>query len=70
MSAEKTIRVSEDHRKTLHDLKDVGESYDDVIGDLIEAYQEQNRRELADRMRETEAMDANDLVPLDSGDDE
>lgn len=65
MSAEKTIRVSEGHRNELHELKGVGESYDDVIGDLLETYREQNRRDLAERMRETEAMDSDDLVPLE-----
>ena len=43
----------------------MGESYDDVITELIRERRMRNREELADRMRETEEMDSDDLVPLD-----
>jgi predicted CopG family antitoxin len=62
MSAEKRIRVSEERREQLHGMKEVGESYDDVLAELI---QEHNRRELAERMREVDEMDADEMVPLD-----
>ena len=62
MSAEKQIRVSEEMRDELHGMKEVGDSYDDVLRNLV---QEHNRRELADRMAETERMDADDLVALE-----
>jgi predicted CopG family antitoxin len=62
MSAEKQIRVSEDVRDELHGMKGVGDSYDDVLRQLV---QEHNRRELAGRMTEAERMDAEDLVPLE-----
>jgi predicted CopG family antitoxin len=63
MSAEKRIRVSEERREQLHEMKGVGESYDDVLAELI---REHNRRELAGRMREVDGMDADELIPLDA----
>lgn len=62
MSAEKRIRVSEERREQLHEMKRVGESYDDVLAELI---REHNRRELADRMREVDEMDADEMVRLE-----
>jgi predicted CopG family antitoxin len=62
MSAERQIRVSEEMRDELHGLKEVGESYDDVLRQLV---QEHNRQKLADRMTETERMDREDLVALE-----
>ena len=67
MSAEKTIRISEGNREELHELKDVGDSYDDVITRLLEEYRAQNRENLAEKMRETERMDTDELVRLDEG---
>jgi predicted CopG family antitoxin len=67
MSASKTIRVSEEHRELLHELKDVGDSYDDVIGELLEARQAIERRDLAERMRKVDEMDSDEFVPLDAG---
>jgi predicted CopG family antitoxin len=61
MSADKKIRVSEDSRKQLHDLKEPGDSYDDVIQELV---WEHNQAELAERMRETDEMDSDEFVPL------
>ena len=66
MSAEKTIRISEQNRKELHELKDVGDSYDDIITELLDEYRKQNREKLAEKMRETERMDSEDLVSLDA----
>ena len=63
MSAEKRIRVSEERREQLHVMKGVGESYDDVLAELI---QEHNRRELAERMNEVDEMDADEMVSLDA----
>lgn len=61
MSADKRIRVSEERREQLHELKGVGESYDDVLEQLI---QEHNRKQLAERMREVDEMDTDEFVPL------
>jgi predicted CopG family antitoxin len=62
MSAEKQIRVSEEVRDELHGMKGVGESYDDVLRELVH---EHNRQALADRMSDTEEMDRDDLVALE-----
>ena len=61
MSADKRIRVSEERREQLHDMKDVGESYDEVLEQLI---QEHNRKRLAEKMREVDEMDSDEFVPL------
>lgn len=61
MSADKRIRVSEERREQLHELKDVGESYDDVLEQLI---QEHNRKRLAEKMRDVDEMDRDEFVPL------
>ncbi|UPM44851.1 antitoxin VapB family protein [Halocatena salina] len=61
MSADKRIRVSEERREQLHELKGVGESYDEVIEQLI---QEHNRKRLAEKMREVDEMDSDEFVPL------
>lgn len=54
MAADKRIRISEAHQEELHELKDVGQSYDDVIGELLEAYHERNRAELSERIQRNE----------------
>jgi predicted CopG family antitoxin len=61
MSADKRIPVSEETRKELHDLKEPGETYDDLLTDLA---QQRRRQDLADRFQE---MDENreEFVPLD-----
>lgn len=61
MSADKRIRVSEERREQLHEMKDVGESYDEVLEQLI---QEHNRKRLAEKMREVDEMDSDEFVPL------
>ncbi|MCX2819752.1 hypothetical protein EGH25_10370 [Haladaptatus sp. F3-133] len=66
MSAEKTIRISEENREELHELKEVGDSYDDVIAELLDEHRKRNREKLAEKMRETERMDSDDLVRLDA----
>ncbi len=63
MSADKRIRVSEERREQLHELKGVGESYDDVLAQLI---QEHNRKQLAEKMREVDEMDRDEFVPLNA----
>lgn len=68
MPATETIRISEDNKRTLHDLKDMGQSYDEVVGELIEAYWEQNRRKLFAEIADADER-ADEFVPLeDAGD--
>jgi predicted CopG family antitoxin len=61
MSADKRIPVSEETRKELHNLKEPGQTYDDL---LVELAQQRRRKELAERFRE---MDENreDFVALE-----
>lgn len=57
--ANKRIPVREQTFETLGDFKGAGETWDDVLQDLIEARQQQNRREL---LKKTEG---DDFIPLD-----
>lgn len=61
MSADKRIWVSEERREQLHELKDVGESYDDVLEQFV---QEHNRKRLAEKMCDVDEMDRDEFVPL------
>ncbi len=65
MKEEKKIRISEENRRKLHQMKDDGESYDDVIEKLLEEHWKRNREELFDRMEENEKKDREDFVSLD-----
>lgn len=49
MSADKRIPVTEETRKALHDLKEPGQTYDELLAELA---QQRRRKELADRFRE------------------
>lgn len=61
MSADKRIPVTEETRKELHQLKEPGETYDDLLRQLA---QEHRRLELAERFRDLEEADADELTPL------
>ncbi len=58
----KRIPVSENIWKKLGELKGAGETYDEVIEKMI---REHNRMELIRKMKKTEEMDREELVPLD-----
>lgn len=60
--ADKRIPVTEDTHKLLHDLKVPGQTYDDLMRELV---QERNRQELAEKFRRMDEMDTNEFVPLD-----
>lgn len=60
--AEKRIPVTEERWKELNDLKEAGQTYDELLAELI---QEHNRRQLAERAREVREADAEELTPLD-----
>ncbi|MFB6178270.1 MAG: antitoxin VapB family protein [Halorientalis sp.] len=57
--ADKRIPVREETFEKLGDLKGAGDTWDDVMQELIEARQKQNRRELLERTEDDE------FVPLD-----
>lgn len=61
-TANKRIPVTEERWKELHDLKGPGETYDELLAQLIE---EHNRRQLAERARELREADESELTSLD-----
>jgi predicted CopG family antitoxin len=60
--AEKRIPVTEERWKELNELKEAGQTYDDLLEELL---QEHNRRQLADRARAVREADTEELTPLD-----
>lgn len=66
MPADKRIPVAEDTRRALHDLKEPGQTYDDLLRELAE---QRRRDDLESRFRDLEDADRDDLTPLDDTDD-
>jgi predicted CopG family antitoxin len=62
MSADKRIPVTEETRKELYELKGPGQTYDDLLQELV---QQRRREDLEARFRELEEADSDDLTPLD-----
>ena len=60
--ADKRIPVTEERWRELNDLKEAGQTYDELVEALIESY---NRRELAERFREMREADEEELTSLD-----
>lgn len=63
MSADKRIPVTEETRKELHDLKEPGQTYDELLQDLA---QQRRRQDLERRFRDLEEADRDDLTPLEN----
>ncbi|MFC6716012.1 hypothetical protein ACFQGT_17865 [Natrialbaceae archaeon GCM10025810] len=61
MSADKRIPVTEETRRELHDLKKPGQTYDDLLKQLV---QQRRRQDLEQRFRELEEADRDELTPL------
>lgn len=61
MSADKRIPVSEETRSELHELKEPGETYDDLLKELA---QQRRRQDLEQRFQELEETDRDELTPL------
>jgi predicted CopG family antitoxin len=61
MSADKRIPVTEETRKELHDLKEPGQTYDELLSELA---QQRRRQELAERFRQMDE-DRDDFVALE-----
>lgn len=61
MSADKRIPVTEETRKELHELKEPGQTYDDLLKELA---QQRRRQDLEQRFQELEEADSDDLTPL------
>ena len=62
MSADKRIPVTEETRKELHELKESGQTYDDL---LTEMARRQRRAKLEARFQDLEAADRDELTALD-----
>lgn len=60
--ADKRIPVTEKRWQELNELKGAGQTYDDLLKDLI---QEANRRRLAERVRAVREVDEPDMTSLD-----
>lgn len=61
MSADKRIPVTEETRKELHELKEPGQTYDDLLTELA---QYRRRQDLEERLQELEEADRDELTPL------
>ncbi|AZQ16072.1 hypothetical protein [Halorubrum sp. PV6] len=61
-NASKRIPVTEQRWEELNELKGAGQTYDELLKDLI---QEKNRSQLADRVRSVREADEEELTPLD-----
>jgi len=62
MSADKRIPVTEETRKELHDLKEPGQTYDELLKELAK---QRRRQELEQRFQELEETDRDELTPLE-----
>lgn len=60
--ADKRIPVTEDRWNKLSDLKKAGQTYDELLQELI---QEHERRQLAERTTEVREADTEELTSLD-----
>ena len=60
--ANKRIPVTEDRWQELNELKQAGQTYDELLKELI---QERNRHQLAERARRVEEADEEELTSLD-----
>ena len=61
MSADKRLPVTEETRKELHELKEPGQTYDDLLKELT---QQRRRQDLEQRFEELEDADRDELTPL------
>ena len=61
MSADKRLPVTEETRKELHELKEPGQTYDDLLKELA---QQRRRQDLEQRFQELEEADRDELTPI------
>ncbi|WP_318570513.1 hypothetical protein [Salinigranum marinum] len=62
MLADKYFLVTEETRKELHELKEPGQTYDDLLKELA---QHRRRQELEQRFQTLEEADSDELTPLE-----
>ena len=61
MSADKRLPVTEETRKELHELKEPGQTYYELLQELA---QQRRRQDLEQRFQELEDADNDELTPL------
>lgn len=61
MSADKRLPVTEETRKELHELKEPGQTYDDLLQELAE---QRRREDLEQRFQELEESNRDELTSL------
>lgn len=61
MAADKRLPVTEETRKELHELKEPGQTYDDLLKELA---QQRRRQDLEQRFRQLEDADRDELTSL------
>jgi predicted CopG family antitoxin len=62
MSADKRIPVTEETRRELHELKEPGQTYDELLQELA---QQRRRQELEQRFQELEEAARDELTSLE-----
>lgn len=62
MALTKRIPVSESIWRQMHNAKDAGQTYDDLLQEMLKIY---NRKKLMDKMEKVESMDTKSLVDID-----
>ena len=71
MSTSKRIPVSEEHWEELGDLKGAGQSWDDVIGDLVEHYKRARLfREVHEARENDEFHSLDEVIPPEDTEDD
>ena len=61
-TTDKRIPVSEGMWKQLGGMKEAGQTYEELLEDMVQEY---NRKKLNEKMSRVEEMDEDDLVKLD-----
>lgn len=59
---DKRIPVSEETWKELGSMKEAGQTYEELLQEMVQAY---NRKKLNEKMEKVESMDREELVKLD-----
>lgn len=62
MAADKRIPVTEETRSELHELKEAGQTYDELLQELAQLGR---REDLKNRFQDVENADSDDLTPLE-----
>jgi len=62
MSADKRIPVTAETHNELHELKEPGQTYDDLLQEMA---QQRRRQELEQRFQDLEDADSDELTALD-----